>query len=233
MDTLLTNGGMFGIALLLAVADWFAVARANRKLDYVFKPATMVAVIIAAGLLTRGPHDAWLARWLILGFSFSLAGDVFLMLPGEKFFLPGLVAFLLGHVSYIVGLNPTPPPATFGALLVLGAIVVVGLTLFAYVAAGLRARAQTQLRVPVGVYSVVISLMLFSAWATLWRPDWELTRRVLAVVGASLFFSSDSLLAWNKFVRPFPLAKLGIIVTYHLGQLALAASIAVYALPKG
>ncbi len=229
MNTLLTNGWMLGVALLIAAVDWFAVARENKQLEYVFKPATMVAIIVAALLLTRGPHDAWLAALLVLGFIFSLAGDVFLMLPGEKFFLPGLVAFLLAHVSYIVGLNPSLPP--IASLLLLLPIAFIGTILVRRIEAGLRASAQTKLRLPVAIYSVVISLMLFSAWATLLRPDWEITRRVAVIIGAMLFFISDSQLAWTKFVRPFSLAKLGIIITYHLGQLALAASIAQSALP--
>jgi alkenylglycerophosphocholine hydrolase len=226
MNTLLANGWPLGLAFVAALVNWYAVARANKHLEYVFKPATLVAVILGAWLLTRGPHDEWQARFFIPGLTFSLAGDVFLMLPGERFFLPGLVSFLLAHLSYIAGLNSTLPPVAPGALLLLVVIAVLGVTLFSRIQAGLRARDQTPLRLPVALYSVVISLMLFSAWATLWRADWSDSRRALVIVGASLFFISDALLAWNKFVRPFAPAQLAIIVTYQLGQLALAASIA-------
>jgi len=77
------------ISLILTLVDWLAAARRWKRLEYVFKPATLVAVLVGAGLLTRGPHDAWMA-------CFFLAGDVLLMLPGERFFLSGLVAFLPG-----------------------------------------------------------------------------------------------------------------------------------------
>ena len=43
-------------------------------------------------------------RLALLG---SLAGDVFLMLPG--LFIPGLVAFLLAHIAYIVRLRQEAP----------------------------------------------------------------------------------------------------------------------------
>lgn len=210
--------------LVLAGIDWLAVARRQKHLEYVFKPATLVAVLIGAWLLTQGPHDAWEARFFLPGLAFSLAGDVFLMLPGGRFFLPGLAAFLLAHLCYIAGLNPTPPP--WPALVLLVVAAAIGLALFRSVAASLRRQGQTGLLVPVAIYSLVLSLTLFSAWATLFRPEWTPLRRGLVIVGASLFFGSDAMLAWDRFVTPSPSARLRVIVTYHLGQVALAASIA-------
>jgi len=212
------------IPLVLAGIDWLAVARRQKHLEYVFKPATLVAVLIGAWLLTQGPHDAWEARFFLPGLAFSLAGDVFLMLPGGRFFLPGLAAFLLAHLCYIAGLNPTPPP--WPALVLLVVAAAIGLALFRSVAASLRRQGQTGLLVPVAIYSLVLSLTLFSAWATLFRPEWTPLRRGLVIVGASLFFGSDAMLAWDRFVTPSPSARLRVIVTYHLGQVALAASIA-------
>ena len=214
----------FVLALLLAAIDWLAVARRRRRLEYVFKPATLIAVLIGAWMLTRGPHDAWQARFFLPGLAFSLAGDVFLMLRGERFFLPGLAAFLLGHVCYIVGLNPTLPP--WPALVILVAVAVVGVTLCRSIVSGLRRQARGALLVPVVLYSLVLSLMLFSAWATLFRPEWTLLRQGLVVVGASLFFASDAMLAWDWFVAPSSLLRLLVIIAYHLGQMGLAASIA-------
>jgi len=212
------------ISLILAGIDWLAVARRQKQLEYVFKPATLVAVIVAAWLLARGPHDVWQARFFLPGLAFSLAGDVFLMLPGERFFLPGLVSFLLAHLCYVAGLNPAWPP--WPALVFLVVVAAIALLLFRAIAAGLRRQGQTALLVPVALYSLVLGLMLFSAWATLFRPEWTLLRRGLVIVGASLFFASDAMLAWERFVTPFPSARLWVIVTYHLGQVALAGSIA-------
>jgi uncharacterized membrane protein YhhN len=215
---------MLGVALGLAVLDWIAVGFHRKWPEYILKPATMIAIIIAAFLLTQGPHDEWQSRFFLAGFVLSLAGDVFLMLPGEGYFLPGLVSFLLAHLCYIAGLNPSPP--ALQSLLLLIPVALVGLALYRQIASGLRSSGKLGLIIPVAIYSLVIGLMLFSAWATLWRGEWTALRRVLVIAGASLFFASDSMLAWNRFVRPFPAANLGVIVTYHLGQLALASSIA-------
>ncbi len=225
MAALLQNSGLaFAAALFVAVSDWLAVHHERRRAEYILKPATLVIVVVAAWLITYGPHDAWMAQFFLPGFIFSLAGDVFLMLPGERFFVPGLVAFLLAHVCYIVGLNPTLPPLS--ALIPLAVIALLSVLLFRGIASGLRKRERTALLVPVAIYSLALSLMLSSAWATLFRPEWTPLRRGLVIAGASLFFASDSMLAWDKFVQLLPGGHTKVMITYHLAQLALAASIA-------
>ncbi len=213
----------FALALLLALADWVAVARGSKRFEYVFKPATVVAVIAAALIITQGPHDGWQAQWFIPGLGLSLAGDVFLMLPGTRWFLFGLGAFLLAHLAYIVGLNPTLPPLASVAVLV--PVLLAGVLAAAAPVRALRARHASSIA-PVILYAVAISLMLYSAWATLFRPEWSAIRRALVIAGATLFFVSDALLARNRFVGAFPHARVATMITYHLGQMALAASMA-------
>lgn len=204
--------------------DWLAVVRRWKRLEHIFKPATLVTVLIGAYLLTRGPHDTWVARFFLSGLALSLAGDIILMLP-ERFFTSGLVAFLLAHLCYIVGLNQTLPPWPALALAVV--VAAIGLALYRSIAAGLRRQGKMELLAPVALYSLVLSLMLLSAWATLLRPEWAGLRRVLVIGGGSLFTASDTMLAWERFIRPSPRLRLTSIATYHLAQIALAASIAV------
>jgi uncharacterized membrane protein YhhN len=168
----------------------------------------------------------WAAPFFIFALAESLIGDVCLMLPGNRYFVTGLLAFLLAHAAYIAGLNPSLPPAQ-ALVMVLPVTFVSGLLLRAVVRS-LQAKRRADLITPVVVYTVAISLMLVSAWATLFRPEWSATRRLLVIAGASLFFLSDAMLAWDVFVAPSPSAGLRVIVTYHLGQFALAASLAEY-----
>jgi uncharacterized membrane protein YhhN len=225
MTTLWQNSGpALGLACVLAVLDWLAVARHWRTAEHILKPATMLVVIVAALLITRGPHDARLAWFFVAGLIFSLAGDVFLMLPWERYFAPGLLSFLLAHVCYIIGLNPSLPPLPVVIPLIV--IGMVGVWLNRGIASGLRRRGRTELLIPVAVYSLVLSLMLLSAWATLFRPEWTPLRRALVIFGGTLFFASDSMLAWDNFVKPLPLGHTKVMVTYHLAQFALTACIA-------
>jgi uncharacterized membrane protein YhhN len=212
------------VALFLAVVDWLAVARERRNLELIFKPATLLAVLVGAWLLTRGPHDAWQARFFLPGLASSLLGDILLLFRGKSAFLAGLVAFLVAHVCYIAGFSPTMPAGPAFAILI--PVAGIGGFLFRELAQGLRKRGEEKMLAPVAIYSVVLSGMLFSAWATLFRPEWGVVRQGLAIGGASLFFASDAMLAWDRFVASFPLARLWIHLTYHLGQMALAMSIA-------
>lgn len=224
LDFLQQGGWMLVPALALGIVNWIAVARKQKRVEYVVKPGTLTLVIVAALLLLRGAEDTRLALFFVLGLCFSLAGDVFLMLPGERFFIPGLIAFLIAHVCYIIGLNPTLPP--LGSVIVLIVVAALGVMLYTRIAASLRQKGEQAMRIPVGAYATILSVMLFSAWATLFRPAWPTTARFTAILGATLFFASDSMLAWNKFVAPSHVMHVLVMVTYHLAQFALAATIA-------
>ena len=215
--------GVLVAAMIFAAGDWVAVARGRRRLEYVCKPAAMLAVLIGAWVGTRGSHDVWQVRFFLPGFALSLAGDVFLMLRKRRFFLPGLIAFLLAHICYVIGFNSTLPPGP--SLLVLIPVAVIGAILFRGLAQGLRKQDQERMLAPVAAYSLVLSGTLFSAWTTFFRPDWGALRALSAVIGASLFFASDAMLAWDRFVRSFPRARLWVHMTYHMGQIALAVSL--------
>jgi uncharacterized membrane protein YhhN len=202
------------IAAAIAVLDWIAVERKIKLLEYFAKPGAMLALIL---WLWQASGFQGVMVWFGVGLLFSLAGDVFLLLPREQF-IPGLVAFLLAHVAYIIGFNAAPPPLNLPAALMALVVLLAALQIYRGVAAGLQASGQTRLKAPVLVYSLVISLMLLSALLTFVRPEWQPAPALMAGVGALSFFISDSVLAWNKFVTPLAHARLITMVTYHLGQ---------------
>ena len=162
-------------------------------------PAALAIVAIVAG--------RW---WLAAALVFCLAGDV-LLLPQVDRFRGGLGAFLLAHLAFIGGLltQPLQPQrAGFAA----GAFVLV-----VVVAPRVLRAVPASLRPPVVAYMVVlVALNLVAA----------LTTSVLALAGASCFAVSDSLLAWNRFVRPLPGGRLAVMVTYHLAIGLLTLSLA-------
>jgi uncharacterized membrane protein YhhN len=213
---------LFG--LLVAALDWLALARRIKWLEYLAKPGAML-VLIAWLWLVTGFQGAML--WFGLGLVFSLAGDIFLMLPEERF-IPGLVAFLLAHVAYIIGFNQIPPPLTLASLVVLLVVALPAVQIFRRLRDGLARLGKTRLQLPVLLYSLVIGLMLVSALLTLVQPDeiWSPGPALLAAAGALLFFLSDTLLAWNKFIAPLPGGRTLVHMTYHLGQYALILGVA-------
>jgi uncharacterized membrane protein YhhN len=200
------------LALAAAVVDWVAVDRDTKVLEYLCKPLTLVLLIGAA--MALDPADETVRTWFVVALVLCLLGDVLLMLPADLF-VPGLVAFLFGHVAYIVGMvvdGLDGRRVGVGLLLVAAGIAIVGLR----VVRGVRSGPEPELERPVVAYMGVISVMVVCAIGA---------GRVAGVVGAGLFYASDSLIAWNRFVHASPRGRLAVMVTYHLAQVGLVLSL--------
>ena len=218
----------FILLFLVAALDWVAVAKGWKKVEYFAKPAAMLVLL---GLLALACGLSSLPLICFgLGIFFSLAGDVFLMISyarfSDRWFLPGLAAFLFAHVSYIIGLNT--PLQDVAPIWSLGLAVILALTaarILRRILAGVRQKSLLRMVRPVGIYGMVITLMLLSALLTLNSSSWKISAAGLVALGAALFYFSDILLAWNKFVNPIKNGRLANMILYHLGQFALVAGV--------
>jgi alkenylglycerophosphocholine/alkenylglycerophosphoethanolamine hydrolase len=199
------------LAGLLAAGDWYSRARDDSRLEYFCKPGTLVALVAAAALVDPR-HDS-VRGWFVAALVLSLAGDVLLMLPREQF-VGGLAAFLLAHLCYIAGLVASGLRAPAVVLALVGTAVVVA-PVATRVLRGVSLR-EPALRVPVVAYLVVIGAMLAVAVAS---------GNPIAAVAAALFVTSDSMIAWSRFVAPFAAAPVAIMVTYHLAQAGFVLSL--------
>lgn len=203
---------LLGVAGVLAAGDWLAVVRDDRRLEFVCKPGALAALIGVA--LTLDPAHGDVRAWFVLALALSLAGDVFLMLPSDRF-VAGLASFLLAHVAYVVGL--TRHGGSAGALFFAAVpVVIVTATLGARFLAAARARGHDELVGPLVAYMTVIAAMVTCALAS---------GNALAALGAVLFMTSDALIAETRFVGARRCAPLVIMVTYHLGQAGLTLSL--------
>jgi uncharacterized membrane protein YhhN len=204
---------LLALAAVAAVIDWYAVAAGRRVVEYVAKPATLALLIGVARALDA--HSGAVQAAFVVALALSLVGDVLLLLPGEAAFALGLGAFLLAHVAYVVGFwisGVSIEAFLLGLVVVAIAIVVLGRRIVEAVAAG----EESAMVGPVALYMGVISLMVASAIGT---------TRVLPIAGACLFYSSDALIAWTRFVHDLPRGRLAVMVTYHLAQLLLVLSL--------
>lgn len=80
-----------------------------------------------------------------------------------------------------------------------------------------RAGDEPELLGPVSASILVISAMVVSAGAS---------GQAVVLAGALSFYASDALIAWGRFVRELPWGRVAVMVTYHLAQVALVASLA-------
>jgi len=210
------------LTFLAALTDWVAVYKGWKTIEYVAKPATLA--LLFAWLFLQS-HLQGVLLWFGLGVLFSLAGDVFLMFS-DRWFILGLAAFLIAHLMYLAGFNmPLPNVAPVWSL---GLAIVLGLSaarLLRRITTGLASKGLRRLVGPVLLYGMVITLMLLSALLTLFRVEWKSIPALLVSLGAFLFYLSDIILAWNKFVNPIRNGRIMNMVAYHLGQIALVIGV--------
>lgn len=219
------------IAILgIAITDWLAVARGWKIVEYFAKPATLV--LLLAFLVISGGLGSVSGIIFCFGLLFSLAGDVFLMISfygfPDRWFLPGLAAFLLAHLAYIFGFNL--PLQNASPIWGIGIGIVLALTtgrILRRIIAGIRQKGLRRMVAPVLIYGMVITLMLLSAFLTLYRTDWKTTASGLVCLGAILFYFSDIVRAWNEYVKPVRNGRLMNMIAYHLGQIALIAGVVI------
>lgn len=204
---------LLALTVVVGAVNWFAVHTERKPLEYVAKPATMLPLIGAA--LALDPAVPAMRPWFVAALVCSLAGDVFLMLPKpEQFFVPGLASFLVGHVLYVIGLTKgdlATGGLLVGAVLTFTALVAIGPTIVKS-----AAEVDSRLGVPVLLYMLTISVMVTCA---IGAGPWA------GIVGALLFYGSDFCIGWSRFVQDFRHSHLVIMVTYHLAQIGLVASL--------
>jgi uncharacterized membrane protein YhhN len=200
-------------ALVFAALTVWTYYKGPRLLYLVFRPLTMAVII---GLVVEAGKSASLAYRVAVaaGLVASLIGDLFMM-PRRKRFTAGLAAFLVAQACYtfafLSGIRFRFAPAPALAILAYGAV------LFAILYPGLK-----RMRVPVLVYILAVSAMALAALERYLRAGSPAA--LAACAGAVLFLLSDSVLAVDRFVRPFRAAQGMILSTYFAAQALIALS---------
>ena len=198
------------IALIFAIITIYAKLRENEVVQFIFKPLTMLAIILLAFLNSSAPMTFY-QKAILAGLIFSTIGDVFLV-KDKQFFVQGLVSFLIGHICYIVAFWTAPNLPS--GLIYLGYIGVFLTMLWKHLG---------KLKIPVIIYSLAIAVM---SWMALSRTIENHNHQTFhAFLGSLMFVASDSLLGFNKFKSPIRLAPIWILGTYFLAQWFIALSV--------
>jgi uncharacterized membrane protein YhhN len=202
-----------GIAVILSAALHIrAEVRDLRRQSYLFKPLTMALIWLIA-LLGQAASPAYKAM-ILAGLVFSLAGDVLLILPTDRF-TAGLAAFLIAQLCYGAAFVSQIRALTWWRLIPLLAY---GAVVYALLAPSLG-----KLKLPVGIYVVAILSMAWLAWER-WSQAGS-RGALLAFAGALLFVASDTVLAFNRFRLKSRLAHAVSLALYWAAQGLLACSV--------
>lgn len=202
------------LAMFSASLHIHAEYHGPRHRVYLFKPLTMIFILLIA--LQAGKPEALLYKYAIIaGLVCSLAGDVFLMLPSDRF-IAGLVSFLIAHLFYMAAFASE---TGFGlSLWSLAPLVIYGIVMLRILSPHLG-----EMKAPVLVYVMTILVMVWQAWER-WNRVGQ-SRALLAFLGATLFLISDSALAVNRFRGKFKHAPTLILGTYFAAQWLIACSV--------
>lgn len=203
--------------LLVLAADVAALLFAWPTGEFIFK--TLLVPMLLVGLLQHKKNTSQI-NWLVImaGLVTAWAGDVLLLFSADipKFFILGLVCFLCTHLAYILYFSRYKKKIKSWFLqhpLLTFLVVLYAVSLFALLQPHLGG-----LMAPVGVYTLVITIMMLKALSV--QPLLPVAAsRFYFVAGAALFVLSDSLLAINKFYQPLTFAGPLIMLTYGLAQL--------------
>jgi uncharacterized membrane protein YhhN len=190
-----------------ALADWAVIWRGEDRRRPITKTLATVALGVIAATVGEMASDARAA--LVVAVVLCLAGDIFLLRDDDTSFLAGLGSFALGHGAYVVTallIGVTWPRLAWAFPFL---AVVLGVQTMTQMLPGAKRHGGTAMMVAVAIYSGVISAMVITATGT---SSW------VAAVGAMLFATSDSIIGYNRFVKPVDRADLPIMVTYHAGQ---------------
>ncbi|MFF4584816.1 lysoplasmalogenase [Streptomyces sp. NPDC001388] len=172
-------------------------------------PGHAVAKPLLMPLLATWAAVSGAPRLLLAALLCGWGGDVLLLSDAEPAFLAGMACFAAGHVCYLVLFTRHGRPRARATVLTPAYVAVLIATL-----ALLWPDLPPGLRVPVAVYSTLLTAMAYGA-ATRLGP--------LAGAGGVLFLLSDTLIAtgvadWPQPPRP----DLWIMLTYAAAQFLLA-----------
>ena len=198
------------IALISAIITIYAKFRDNESWQFIFKPLTMLAIILIAFLNSSAPMNFY-QQAILAGLILSTIGDLFLI-KQDRFFVQGLISFLLGHICFIAAFWTTP-----------NWLSVIPYLIYIIFFLSILWKHLGKLKIPVIVYAIALALM---SWMALSRMIAHHDHHTFhAFVGSIVFVISDSLLAFNKFKSPIPHAHLWILATYFLAQWFIALSV--------
>lgn len=200
-----------GISAIVHLAAWYA---GRKRIEYVAKPLTTILILVAAASMRAFDERYQIA--IVVGLAFSLAGDVFLMLPRDHF-IAGLLNFLLAHLAYIAAFSLGRNALTHPLLAIPYAIPAALILIWLWPLLGRQ-------RVPVAIYVAALVVMAWQAaahGAIDPRPA-----AIAAAIGAALFIVSDATLAIDRFRKPFHAAQGVVMTTYVAAQMLIAGSVA-------
>lgn len=197
---------------LSAISAVVSEVRGQKWLAYAFRPFTIVLMI---GFLLETRPASFYRQAMLAALVFSLLGDTMMMLKKKKF-AAGMFFFLLTQIAlasaFFSRLTPGFLLWPIFPLLGLAASVL-----------WLTWKNLGRYRIPVLVY--LLAILTMSRLALEMPHQLPGLKPWLAAAGAVFFLLSDSILAVNRFFRPFKAAQALILSTFYSALILITFSV--------
>jgi len=201
---------------LIVIALLVAELREDRHAQFFFKPLAAFGFVILA--LQFGALESIYGKYVLVGLIVCAAGDVLLLSrKSNKLFLGGMAAFALGHIIYSFGFMSyglEPNAIEYNGKTPLGTAVL-GAMLCLVGAVYIIPKADSDMKLPVCIYTVIITVMVILA---------ILTANPFIAFGAFLFAISDYFVGMDRFIDPKKYWTLLITPLYFAAQALFAFS---------
>ncbi|MFV8270041.1 lysoplasmalogenase [Flavobacterium sp. GT2N3] len=192
----------------------------SEEIAWFLKPFLMPFLILAVYV-----HERFITKKILLtALTLSWIGDVILLIPdqGEIYFTAGLIAFLFSHISYIILFSKQLKIYLKKSKIIFW-VGFTAITFYLIVMVLILLPSLGNLKIPVFVYALTISIMLLFALKGF--LNWQKPARIYILIGALIFAASDSILAFDKFYAPLQNSSFLIMATYLTAQYLIVTGI--------
>ena len=176
-------------------------------------------------LLAVYTHERFVTKKILLiALTLSWIGDIILMFAdqGKLYFIAGLLAFLLSHIFYIL-LFSKQLKIYLKKSKIIYWVGVTAIAFYLIVLLLLLLPSLGDLKIPVFIYALTISIMLLFALKGF--LNWQKPANIYILIGAIIFVASDSILAFDKFYAPLQYSSFLIMTTYLIAQYLIVVGI--------
>ncbi len=206
------------VFLLFTAVHLYASLKKNARLRNCTKPFLLLSLLGYYVLAARSPAAA-----VVLALVFSWIGDVLLIPRGNKWFTAGGIAFMISHAFFILGYCRDVVLARLPAALVLG-LAVFFAALVSFIFSRLKPHLPKALFYPMYLYLLINGAMsCFAIFRCVSVPS---AATVVTVIGAVLFFVSDTALFFVRFKKDSRMkTHFLVMLTYSIGELLIVSGL--------
>jgi len=204
------------ILVPVILASGFAAAFLDDSTPQLSRLFKMIASTAVIGLVfARSPEPSAYLVLIVVALAASWIGDLALSYDGRAPFVIGLVAFAGAHLAYIAAFMARSSLVNLTLIATGAAMAVFAVIIIRW----LSPHRPAELKVPITVYVVIISVMVATAFATnATLPD------IRIPIAAVMFAASDLFVARQRFVTASRVNRIVGLPLYFLAQTIFATT---------